>query len=211
MTAVEPSVTAVSDADGCAPRRGRPRSAEVDEAVLLATVELLGEVGVSRLSMDEVAERAKVSKATIYRRWSSKEALVIDALNGATSHLDDPDTGTLRGDLERYLRQVARRFKTGRMSDVLPHLIEVACHDPALRSSLDHYVQTRRRPLMAIVERARERGEIRDGVDLEVLVDAIIGPFIYRRLLSRMPLSDTFVARLLDLVLPSATVAPAGD
>ena len=72
------------------------RSAVVDQAVLSATIELAGEVGITKLSMDDVAEHAKVSKATIYRRWASKEALVLDALQSAISPLDEPDTGTLR-------------------------------------------------------------------------------------------------------------------
>ena len=80
--------------------------------MLAATLELAGEVGVSKMSMDDVAERAKVSKATIYRRWSSKEQLVLDALRSAMSPLDDVDTGSLRGDLELYLSELAQRFQT---------------------------------------------------------------------------------------------------
>ena len=190
--------------DGCgdAPRRGRPRSAEVDAAVLAATLELAGEVGVSRLSMDELAERAKVSKASIYRRWQSKEQLVLDALRSAVSPIEDHDTGSLRGDLETYLHELARRFSTGRMSDVLPHLIEVACHDAALRSSLDDYIATRRVPLRQILERGRARGELDASAELDVLIDVILGPFAYRKLLSHAPIDAAFVDTMLAIVLP---------
>jgi len=185
------------------PRRGRPRSAEVDEAVLAATVELAGEVGVSRLSMDDVALRAKVSKATIYRRWASKEALVLDALRAAMVPIEDVDTGSLRGDLEHYLTELVNRFHTGKMRDVLPHLIGVACHDTNLRCSLDDYMRTRRVPLHLIVQRGVARGELAADTDLEVLIDLILGPFVYRKLLAHTPIDDVFVEKLLGLVLPN--------
>jgi AcrR family transcriptional regulator len=201
----EQAATMPADATaGCGdgPRRGRPRSAEVDAAVLAATLELAGEVGVSRLSMDELAERAKVSKASIYRRWPSKEQLVLDALRSAVSPIDDRDTGSLRGDLEAYLHELARRFHSGQMSDVLPHLIEVACHDAALRSSLDDYIATRRVPLRRMLARGQARGELDRGVDLDVLIDVILGPFAYRRLLSHTPIDRAFVDNVLAIVLP---------
>ena len=186
-----------------APRRGRPRSAEVDEAVLAATVELAGEVGVSRLSMDDVAVRAKVSKATIYRRWSSKEALVLDALRNAMVPIEEVDTGSLRGDLEHYLGELVNRFHSGKMRDVLPHLIGVATHDANLRCSLDDYMQTRRVPLRRILDRGFERGELSAGTDLDVLIDVIIGPFTYRKLLTHSVIDNEFTDKVLDLVLPN--------
>jgi AcrR family transcriptional regulator len=183
-------------------RRGRPRSVELDAAVLEATLDLAGEVGVSGLSMDEVAERAKVSKASIYRRWPSKEQLVLDALRSAVSPIEDADTGSLRGDLQAYLHEFTRRLHSGRMSDVLPHLIGVACHDAALRSSLDEYISTRRVPLRKMLERGRQRGELAGDADLDVLIDVILGPFAYRRLLSHAPIDAALVERVLAVVLP---------
>jgi AcrR family transcriptional regulator len=188
--------------EGCAPKRGRPRSAEVDEAVLAAALELLGEVGISGMSMDEVASRASVSKSTIYRRWPTKERLVLAALRSAMLPLDHVDTGELRRDLDLYLGELRGRFEDSTMNDVLPHLIEVACHDPAIRSSLDDYIRYRRRPLRSIFEHAVERGELSTDVDLDVLIDAVLGPFIYRRLLSNDPIDAGFVDRLLAIVLP---------
>ena len=185
------------------PRRGRPRSTEVDEAVLAATVELAGEVGVSRLSMDDVAVRAKVSKATIYRRWASKEALVLDALRNAMVPIEEVDTGSLRGDLEHYLGELVNRFHSGKMRDVLPHLIGVACHDANLRCSLDDYMQTRRVPLRLILERGLARGDLAAGTDLDVLIDVILGPFAYRKLLAHTVIDDDFASKLLAMVLPN--------
>ena len=186
-----------------APRRGRPRSAEVDEAVLAATVELAGEVGVSRLSMDDVAVRAKVSKATIYRRWASKEALVLDALRNAMVPIEEMDTGSLRGDLEHYFGELVTRFHSGKMRDVLPHLIGVATHDANLRCSLDDYMQTRRVPLRVILERGVARGELPSDSELDVLIDVLIGPFTYRKLFTHAAIDEAFAGKVLDLVLPN--------
>lgn len=196
-------VPATDDPVLCAePRRGRPRSADADVAILAAALELAGEVGVRALSMDEVASRAGVSKATIYRRWSSKEALVIDALRSAIEPPGAVDHGSLGADLRHYLRDMAARMTASR-GDVLPHLIEVACYDPAIRSSLDDWVQQRRAPLLAIVERGVARGELPGDTDVELLLDALIGPFVYRRLITGGVLDDAMVERLLALVLPS--------
>ncbi len=185
------------------PRRGRPRSIEVDDAILAATLELVSEVGISGMAMDELAKRAGVAKATIYRRWSNKEALVIEALRSAMGPIESADTGNLRTDLERYLGELLGRFDRNPMNDVLPHLIEAACHDSGIQSSLDDYVQFRRTPLREIFERARERGDLDGDADIDVLIDLTIGPFIYRRLLTRDTVDERFVARLLDQILPS--------
>lgn len=182
--------------------RGRPRSATADDAILAATLELVGEVGISGMSMDELARRAGVAKATIYRRWSNKESLVIDALHSAMSPIESQDTGSLRGDLRGYLGVLIGRFDQNPMNDVLPHLIEAACHDPGVQASLDEYVQFRRAPLRAIFERARDRGEIDDDADIDVLIDLTIGPFIYRRLLTRDVIDHRFADRILRRILP---------
>jgi AcrR family transcriptional regulator len=186
------------------PRRpGRPRSEGVDEALLDATMALAGEVGMHAMSMDDLAQRAGVSKATIYRRWPSKEALVLDALAHAIRPFDLVDTGSLRGDLDAYLRELGRRMQTGRTSDVLPDLISAAARDRALRESLDEWVRHRRQPLNTILARGVRRGELAPDSDLDSIIDALIGAFMYRRLLSHAPLDDAFVAALLHVVLPS--------
>jgi AcrR family transcriptional regulator len=186
------------------PRRGRPRSIEADQAILTATIDLASEVGITGMSMDDVAQRAGVSKATIYRRWCSKEALVLDALRSATLPFDDVDTGTLDGDLDLYVGELIKRFGTGPMNDVLPHLIEVSCHDETIRSSLDDYIRVRRVPLRTILTRAVERGEIARDTDVDVTIDMLIGAFVYRRLLSHDTIDDAFAARLRAIIFPQS-------
>jgi len=184
-------------------RPGRPRSAGVDEALLDATLQLAGEVGIHGMSMDDLARRAGVSKATIYRRWPSKEALVLDALAHAIRPFDLVDTGSLLGDLEEYLRELGHRMETGRTSDVLPDLISASARDAALRESLDEWVRHRRQPLNTILGRGVQRGELAADADLDTIIDALIGAFMYRRLLSHAPLDESFVSALLHVVLPS--------
>ena len=186
-----------------APRRGRPRSKEFDEAILAATLELAGEVGIKGMSMDELAQRAGVSKATIYRRWPSKEILVLQALQSAMRPLDDVDTGGVVEDLRQCLGQIVARMTTkDRMNDVLPHLIEMATHDVTLRSAVDDYVQNRRVPVRTVLERAIARGELSGDTDIETSMDALLGALTYRRLLSGDVLDGGVVDRLIELVVP---------
>ena len=190
-----------------APRRGRPRDARCDHAILQATLDMLSEGGAAHLSIDAVAARAGVGKATIYRRWSSKEALLLEALGTAdTSLVSSPDTGSLRSDLEAYFDALLERLSESEGSDVLPHLIEAACYDPEVRTSLDGYLTSRQQPLRSILQRAQQRGEIAEAVDIKVVTDVLVGPIIYRRLMTGDPVDRTFTRSLLDIVLlPSGT------
>ncbi len=189
-------------------RRGRPRDARCDEAILRATLEMLGEGGAGNLSIDGVAARAGVGKATIYRRWSSKEALLLEALSTDTNAIASPDSGTLRGDLELYFDDLVERLRQNQNSDVLPHLIEAACYDAEVRNSLDEYLSSRQLPLRQLLQRAQERGEIAARIDLAVVVDVLVGPVIYRRLMTRDRIDGVFVRKLLDIVLTPAGLRP---
>lgn len=189
-------------------KRGRPRDARCDQAILQATLDLLAEAGAGGLSIDGVAARAGVGKATIYRRWSSKEALLLEALGTGTATLVSPDTGSLRGDLDEYFAALIDRFRQNEGSDVLPHLIAAACYDPEVRVSLDAYLNARQRPLRQILQRAQQRGEIAAAVDLKVIVDVLVGPVVYRQLMTRNRVDKAFARKLLDLVLTQAGVRP---
>ena len=142
-------------------KRGRPRRADADEAILAATLELLSEVGVAGLSMDLLARRAGVGKATIYRRWDSKEALILDTLRMMSTPIPVPDEGSVREDLFVYMDAVIEHFAPGRGSDTLPHLIEASCYDEQLRASLDDYLRDRQSTTRLILRRGIERGELR--------------------------------------------------
>jgi AcrR family transcriptional regulator len=183
-------------------KRGRPRRADADNAILGATLELLTEVGVAGLSMDALAQRAGVGKATIYRRWDSKEALILDALRMTTPPLPEPDEGNLRDDLFVYMDAVIECFSPGRGgSDVLPHLIDASCYDPHLRASLDEYTLSRQATIRMLLQRGIDRGELPPDVDVDLLVDVILAPFIYHHLLTGATVDSDFVHRLVEFAL----------
>lgn len=182
-------------------RPGRPRDARADEAIVAATLQLLGQVGLAGLSIEAVAATAGVGKATVYRRWPSKEALVLHALTQGTDMPPTPDTGTLRTDLEAYLGDVVERIHAYRSQDVLPHLVGAASYDTALRDALAEYTRTRQAPMRTIVRRAAARGEMPPGDDPAVFVDLVLGAVNYRRLMTDGPLDAAFVKDLLDTLL----------
>ena len=215
MSPVAPSITlptantAVTAGVSNVPRRGRPRDARCDHAILQATLDMLREGGAGNLSIDGVAARAGVGKATIYRRWSSKEALLLEALSIDGAAMEIPDSGTLRGDLELYFADLLMRLRQNENSDVLPHLIEAACYDTEVSNSLDEYLSNRQQPLRSLLQRAQQRGEIAAGIDLKVVVDVLVGPVIYRRLMTGDRIDRTFVRKLLDIVLTPAGLRPS--
>ncbi len=190
----------MADSDLPTRRPGRPRDVRCDQAILRATLDILREGGVAGLSIDGVAARAGVGKATIYRRWTSKESLVLEALSSDADPIDIPDTGDLRLDLETYFDGLIERFAANDSSDVLPHLIEAACYDAEVRVSLDEYIRQRQKPLLAILRRAAQRGDIAPDIDRTVLVEVLVGPVIYRRLLTGGRIDRPFVRKLLDIV-----------
>ena len=183
---------------------GRPRSEKARAAILAATTDLLLAHGLAAVSMDTVAERAGVSKATIYRWWPSKELLALDALyeESAASQPRRPDTGTLRGDLLALLQPWAR-LVTGRpYGRLIAALVTRAQTDPAFGQQYRaRFVQPRRDEARAILRRAIGRGEIPAGTRTEVALDLLYGPLYHRLLHGHAPLDDEFVADVVDTTL----------
>ena len=186
------------------PRRtpGRPRSEASHQAIIEATIALLIEAGYGSLTMEAVHIRAGVGKATIYRRWSSKEELVRDAIVFLNHEVEAPDTGSLRGDYEA-LAAVVRASATRGGTTLMPRLLGESVNDPELfaifRSNL---VEPRRAALRTVLQRAIDRGEIRAGLDLELLLDLFAGPAVYRLLITGGDMSQMFsVEDQLDALL----------
>jgi AcrR family transcriptional regulator len=163
---------------------GRPRSAEADEAIVRATLEVLLEEGFRGLSVEAVRQRAGVGKATIYRRFPDKHALVRNAVAHVHADLQAPDTGDLMQDLDVVWEAGYR--SNARQTALAPRLLAESAEDPDMheifRSTL---IEPRGEMMKTILRRAIERGELRDDVDLEVLIDLMVGPIIYRLLLDR--------------------------
>ena len=212
--------TASSSGTGAAqaPARGRPRSEKAHQAILAAAAELLLARGLSAVSMDAVAERAGVSKATIYRWWPTKEALALDALytEWAAFQPDPRDTGSLRGDLLALLLPWARAVRSRPYARVIAALLTEVHTDPAFAAEYHkRLVGPRRDQARAVFRRAVERGEIPAGTSIEVAVDLVYGPLWHRLLHGHAPLNDRFVQDVVSTALRGIqpaedTAAPAG-
>ena len=191
-------------ADTSAMRRGRPRSEARKQAILQAAFELLGERGLAATSMDAVAERAGVSKATIYRWWDSKELLALDALYAAwdTAGPVTRETGSLRAEMLALVRPWVRMVAAGPSARILTALLAEAQNDPEFgRAYRAHFVEPRRDQARAVFSRAIARGEIPDGVDVEVAIDLLWGPLYHRLFHGHAPLNEHFARRSVDTVL----------
>jgi AcrR family transcriptional regulator len=182
-------------------RRGRPRDESCTSAILSATIDLVAEVGIAGLTVDAVSARAGVGKATIYRRWSSKEALMLDAWMSFSPTMLVPDTGSLRSDLQALFVGIDRPLNDPTLQRVFPQMIAAAKINPEVREAYRTFVAERRRPARTVLERAVERGELPPDTDLQLVGDMLIAPMIYRWLVTDGPVDDEFAARVIDTVL----------
>jgi AcrR family transcriptional regulator len=186
-------------------RRGRPRSERAHQAILTAALEILYDEGLSAMNMDHVAERAGVSKATIYRWWSSKELLALDAFSTdweAISPLTSPDTGSLREDLRARLRPLRRQLKSRPPGRVLSGLLAQAQTDQAFAELYrERFLEPRRVATRAIFQRAIERGEIPADSDLDVALDLVYGPLFHRLLQGHATLDERFGEKIIETVV----------
>ncbi len=185
--------------------RGRPRSEVAQTAILAAAMALLLDQGLQATSMDDVAERAGVSKATIYRWWASKELLALDALAtewATPSSTKQRDTGSLRGDLLAHLRPWVRQLNEKPYGRVIAGLVAQAQADPDFATLYrEQFVQPRRDATRPVLLRAITRGEIRADADLDVSLDLLYGPLYHRLLHLHAPLNDRFTQQVVDAVI----------
>ena len=179
---------------------GRPRSEEAHQGILDATLALLAEVGFSALTVEGVAARARVGKATIYRRWPSKLPLVVEAF-GRLPALEEADTGDLVTDLKIMWRSYLQLFNQTPLAAVLPSLAGERSHNPALTELLDPVLRQRRRPLVAALERAQRRGELPADLDLDLAADLIVGPIAVRLFFTGRKISAKLVDPVVDMAL----------
>ena len=195
------SGTSTTASDGSsAPSAGRPRSEEAHRAILEATLALLVEVGYSGLTVEGVAQRAGVGKATIYRRWPSKLPLVIEAF-GQLPGFEEADTGNLATDLEQMLKGYLRTYHSTALAAVVPSLAGELPHNPELMELFAPVVKARRQPLLRALERAAARGEIPAGLDLDLAADLIFGPITVRTFFTRAKLGPSSVRPIVEMAL----------
>ena len=172
---------------------GRPRSAEAHRAILESTLMVLGESGIAGLSIEAVAARAGVGKATIYRRWGSKEELILAALAKMSPAGPVPDTGSLEGDLTALGAAQVARLSDSILPRVAPRVLAESMGEPKLHALvLERMVGPLRAMLASLVERAVERGELARDTDVDHFVDVIHGTVVYRIMLRKGDLRSAF-------------------
>jgi AcrR family transcriptional regulator len=192
-----PTATELDPVDALeVPARGRPRSADLTPAILAAVIELIDEDGYDRLTIQDVADRAGVGLATIYRRWSTKRDLVVEALRSKT--VDLPDTGDTRADLLAIYTIMATAFE-GSGAQLVPGCLAVGRDEPEILQALRENSLARVRDHLRMLI-AREVGE--DDPDLDLRVDFGPGVLLQRSMLLGEPMDDpAALARLVDVAL----------
>ncbi|MNI31936.1 hypothetical protein D3C73_858340 [compost metagenome] len=154
-----------------------------------------------------MAERAKVSKATIYKWWPNKAAVVMDGfMSAATQRLPVPDTGAVLDDILIHAVNLCR-FLTSREGSIITQLLGEGQFDEALAESYRiRYFQPRRVEARKLIERGVQRGELEEDLDIELCIDLIYGPIFYRLLVTGAELDDTYVRQLVSKAFTGISV-----
>jgi len=190
-------------------RPGRPRSEIAKRAILRASLDLLRRHGLSGVTAEAVAERAKVSKATLYRWWPCAAATAMDAFfEEVFAQLRTVATDDPLQDLRSRLRQ-GTQLMAGELGDVLAGLIATTHTDPRIAESFQqHYVAPGREDLRRMLQRAVDSGALRPDIDLELAIDVISGAFFYRKMVCHENTSTRAMDTILSYVLEGLAARP---
>jgi AcrR family transcriptional regulator len=180
---------------------GRPRSERARRAILRAANELLESEGFAAVTVEAIAERAEVSKATVYRWWPNKAAVVMDGfLSTVSSEVPFPHTGCAQEDIRLHMRRLIEALGC-KMGRTVAALIAEGQADPELAEALrSRWLSVRRAEVKEILEQGVARGQFREDLDPEVAVDSLYGPIYYRLLVGHAPLEEGFADALADHV-----------
>jgi len=174
----------------------------MDQAILVATIRLLSEVGYSRVTVAEVARRAGVSKPAIYRRWAQKSQLVVEAMVIQMPRRVPPDTGNTADDLLALTEQLITTLTQTPLGRVLPGLVAEMAADPVLAASYRGLIIDPTRMLWrAAVKAGITRGDLAADTDIELVLDALAGPLYFRLLITGDPIDPGYARAGVDLVL----------
>lgn len=186
---------------------GRPRSAQSHEAMLQATLELLGEVGFDAMSIDAIAARAGVGKTTIYRRYASKAELVADAIEQVREEIVIPDTGNLKSDIDALIQNAAQITLSPLGRQTVAMIISSASSNSQFAEIYwTKYLQPRRQAFAIVLERAKARNEVQADLDSGLVFDAMSGIMLYASIFQ--PTSEAWiesVRRALDLLFKGSS------
>jgi AcrR family transcriptional regulator len=189
-------------------RPGRPVEERPRRAALAAVLDLIAEHGINGVTTNAVAERAGISKATMYRRWRSKDALVADAIGALLDQeIAIPDTGTLAGDVHELLAEAVTLYSTPRAAALIPELVAGMARDGELADAVRRtFLAARRDALDRVLQRAADRRELREDVDRALCLDLFGGVIFYRLLITGGPLDERLVDDLTVLILRAIAV-----
>ncbi|MDY6900461.1 MAG: TetR/AcrR family transcriptional regulator [Cyanobacteriota bacterium] len=183
--------------------QGRPRSVESHRAILKATLELLGEVGYERMSIEGIASRAKVGKSTIYRRYKGKEELVADAIESIREEVVIPDTGNIWTDIDALIENAASiTFNPLGRQAVATIISSASSNSEFARIYSEKYLQPRKEAFAVVIERAKARKEVRVDLDANFVFDVMSGMMLYGLIFP--PTSETwekYVRRAVETVI----------
>jgi AcrR family transcriptional regulator len=177
------------------------RGVAARQRVLQAALQVLGDAGLPGFSMEAVARRAGASKATLYRRWPTAGALMIDAMDTTFRPFPVPDTGRVDTDVAALLSAFVTQLEHTPFPRLMAAFIDAAERDPTLAALHADLTRRRREPLIAVLARGRDRGELAPDVDLEVVTDLLSGPFFYRRFIAHRPIPPDLVTDVIAYVL----------
>ncbi|MBC7273080.1 MAG: TetR/AcrR family transcriptional regulator [Streptomyces sp.] len=182
----------------------------VTETIRGAVFEELAETGYARMSMEAVTRRAHVGKAALYRRWPSKEAMVVELVSeAAAAHLPRAaGSGSLRADVERFVRDTMADLRHPLVGRIVPDLVAESARNPSLRDALHRAVLAPRRAAVAeLLRQAVDRGELPEDTDLSLAVDLFGAPLYFRMLAVGGPTDDAYVTRLTGAVLAAVAAS----
>lgn len=182
--------------------QGRPRSEKARRAVLDAARELLERYGFSAVTVESIATQSGVSKATIYRWWPNKAAVVTDSfLELAAPDTLSQDTGSTQEDLRLQMQKLARVFSSD-SGKVIAALIAESVFDAEVATTFrSRWVSARREETKKVIQRGVASGEFRADLDVEIAIDALYGPIYHRLLVGHLPLEPRFVDTLANYVM----------
>jgi len=181
--------------------RGRPRDEDIDRQVVAAVLHVLRVGGYRAVTIEGIARRIRRARTSIYRRWPSKPHLVAYCIVNTMGASPATDTGVLRGDLAAAVDTLRRAF-TGPLRQALPGLVADMANDPELAHAVRHEVLARRRKSMRnALNRARLRGEAREALDEELVLDFLAAPFYFRALFGHAPIDRRMARNVVEYVL----------
>ena len=211
MSAGPPDAAPAPPSPAAARRVGRPRETRADRAIRTAALELMAKHGVGALRVDDVARRAGVGKATIYRRYRSKDELVTKAVGALVDEqIEIPDSGSTRQDLLVLMREAVELYSGGTLAaKLMPSVVDEIRRNAELAAiARDRFLTRRRAALGVVFERGIERGDLRPDIDVDFALDVLAGPLFYRLLITGGPIDERLAQAVVELIVRGFAPAP---